>query len=220
VSVGLGIFLSSLALIAAWQIGKFKAWRKAGKIAAWVGGALIVLGAIAYGYFWWNGKKGERAERDEIAAVRAGKITSYWGLPLGVSQNEVIYRKGQPDEKQGASEKAVAYWVFNDGNNVTGHHYILWDEHGLAQTISCENASAIECDPIAGVYLEMTEEDVRSRLGAPVNEEWANVQGTKILSYGTTGARVDFWMSLGKVHTITLTNISRDGKSLAQQRAE
>jgi hypothetical protein len=203
-SVGLGIFLSVTCFIAAWQIGKFGAWRKAGKITAWFGGALIVVGALTFGYFWWDGKKGERAELDEIAAVRAGGITNYWGLPLGVSQNEVIYRKGQPAEKHAEDSQTSAYWVF--GTTVTPHHYILWDKNGLATTIICVNGNAADCDPIAGVHLEMTEEGLRSKLGAPASEDPADEHGTKTLNYGTSARRVDIMLTLGKVDAITLTN--------------
>jgi hypothetical protein len=53
-SLGLGIFLSTLLLIIVWQVDKRGAWRKFGKIVGW----LVVACAVA-GYVWWEEKSSE-----------------------------------------------------------------------------------------------------------------------------------------------------------------
>lgn len=92
-SIGLGIFLSVLVAIAAWQIDKRGAWKKS---LLWVGGVLLGLVALYAGAVWWSGGAGKRAAKTEVAAIQAGLFKTYWGLSLGMSMDEVRYVKGPP----------------------------------------------------------------------------------------------------------------------------
>lgn len=98
-SIGLSILLSTVLLIAAWQIEKRGAWRKAGKASLWLVAAAVFAGALAYGYVaWWPERKARKEEAAEVARIRNPGTLLYWGVGLGMSKAEVRYLKGDPTE--------------------------------------------------------------------------------------------------------------------------
>jgi hypothetical protein len=52
------------------------------------------------------------AVRQKIAEVRSGLLNSYWGIALGSTQNDVIYRKDKPTERHVEDERSEVYWEF------------------------------------------------------------------------------------------------------------
>jgi hypothetical protein len=171
VSVGLGIFLSALALIAAWQIGKFGVWKKAGKIAVWCAGISAFVFAAVMGYVWWDDRKGERRNQEQVEVIRSGSVDKYWGIKLGEEQNEVLYRKGEPAEKHAEDEKTKAYWEYRDGDDKSmPHHYVFWDDKGLVNSVICVNGQWSDCDDVVGISLGTTEEEVLKKLGSPYHK--------------------------------------------------
>jgi putative intracellular protease/amidase len=99
-SIGLGLFLSTLALVAAVLIGRRHAWKKAGKVAAWT----MVVATLASGGLiadirmaeYYQAREKEVKSVKKVEALRAGSIDSLERFTLGASQNEVVYRMGEP----------------------------------------------------------------------------------------------------------------------------
>jgi hypothetical protein len=51
-SIGIGLFLSTLAVIAAVLIERRHAWKKAGKVTAWTMGIAVLVGGGIIGYVY------------------------------------------------------------------------------------------------------------------------------------------------------------------------
>src|SRR5688572_605624 len=98
-SLGLGIFLSTLLLIVVWQIDKRGAWRKFGKGFGWLLGVAVLVGAAIGGYVWWDDYKSDAILKSQRSMILNGEMTEYDGIKLGMTQDQVLYLKGKPTSK-------------------------------------------------------------------------------------------------------------------------
>ena len=162
-SLGLGILLSAILFIAAWQVDKRNAWRKAGKIFLWSVLLMVIAGAMAYVYFgWWSDVKSRRGHDAEVARIRDPNGLAYWDIKLGMSKDEVRYLKGAPTKTRPAvNGDSSEEWVYIQGESPHSHQYeINWDVTGMhVKTVACEGTDSFECERIAGVGSGMSEAD-------------------------------------------------------------
>jgi hypothetical protein len=209
-SLGLGIFLSTILLISAWQIDKRNAWARAGKVSLGLLGAAVIVSAAAYGYFgWWADLKTKRAHEAEIAEIRNPTGLKYWGITLGVSKPEVRYLKGDPTEIEATNKEKGTQerWIYKLGDGPSEYFYDMYwdDENTHLVAITCQGRDTTNCERVMGIGPGATEAAARSALGKPDEDNPPNDKGMKSLSYGTGKDKLLIFLSHGKVDVTILT---------------
>jgi hypothetical protein len=209
-SLGLGILLSTILVITAWQIDKRQAWRRVGRVTIWVIAATVVAGIATYGYVWSRGKSKEkeleRQQAAEVAKVREPNGLAYWGLSLGMSKPEVRYLKGDPIETKSVADGAAERWTYKFGKSPIEYTYeVYWDKIGTHVIgLLCQGPGSFKCERLAGVGPGVRESEVRKTLGSPSEDRPPDDKGWKFLRYGSGDAKVVFFLSRSRVDGIAL----------------
>jgi hypothetical protein len=189
-SLGLGIFLSSLLVVSAlvyrWNRDRWN-WRRIGRWTAGVACLLLLAAAGLTLYAWLENQPGPQTE--------------YYGIALGASRDEVTYRLGMPtgvyaptegdcadptqkpwcqwqevialsDLPAGKRIHDYAEWFFEVKPRVT----VRFDGDGRVNGIECywseETYGVLDrCEDVLGLGTRATEETVISRLGEPQHAE-------------------------------------------------
>lgn len=202
-SIGLGIFLSTLLLVAAWQIDKRRAWRMVIKVVAWIlGGSIAIGGAIAV-YFAASGHRKDQKKRDaaraEATRVREGRVNSYWGIELGMSPEQVLYLKGKPNEQSEKHGNSPVQWRYFDTNSPDDYSYsVIFGDDTKVEAVACsaEKIYLNGCETVADVGVKSSEAHLVGVLGQPTSEPTMDDKGYKIMDYGD--GRSVFRFILGK----------------------
>lgn len=218
-SIGLGIFLSVLVAIAAWQIDKRKKW----KGAAIAFGALFALafGSIAV-YVWWSNGEPPRKTEQELALARSGKLNDYWDIRLGMSQNEVKYRRGQNINAQyeivGLPDGVEAPWIYKGSDyDFEKHEYVIsWTSDKRVRSVSCFKGMYSGCEPLLGIHLSTDEADIRKALGKPDEEKPPTDSGKKELTYGAKRSQISFSLERGRVVSMSLSDETQPFKKSSE----
>jgi hypothetical protein len=198
-TLGLGIFLSVLALILVWQIDKRSAWRKVGRLALWTG-CLVLLGAMATGsWLYWDQWAHRRELRAEARRIQEGEVHEYQGIPLGASEGEILYRKGAPTERKDNR------WVYKSQGGET-QLGVLWSPDRTVASIDCQAQLSWQCDSVAGLGIGTDEQAIRDFLGQPRREADPAPDGIKGMHYGTDEFDVSFQLTRRKVYKIFVTD--------------
>jgi hypothetical protein len=204
-SIGLGIFLSSLFLgtIALYGITKDRwNWRRIGRNISL---GLLVVAIAGAGVYFWND-----------LPIPISKQNEYAGLRLGMTQDEVQYIKGYPPtvlseivegEWKGFGLLNIDTTTLEKGKRV--EDYKEWSygmgvgridiEFGPAKTglvvIECYSSDHLKrCPAIGGITDGNTEQEVIKKFGKP---DTASIDGvTKSLYYKNIG--VQFWLGSPK----------------------
>jgi hypothetical protein len=205
-SLGLGIFLSVVLIIVVWQVDKRGAWRKFGKLTAWLGAVVIVGGAAIGGYVWWDEHSTARARArtigEEAKLVKAGTLTEYWGVKLGMSQDEVVYLKGSPTKRDEAKGDSLAMWSWGDNYE----HVVLWDADGRVNGVVCNSDVLGACESVAGVRSDTLESELLATLGPPKISPNFSFAG-KVYRYDTNTVSWQFILERERVRTIVLSSV-------------
>ena len=155
-SLGLGLVVSVLLLIVAWQLEKRHAWRKAAAVA----GGLLVIGLVAaltlVKLSDWSRAREVQAE---VERVRKGEFREYQGISLGATKNEILYRKGKP------TEESASAWVYRGSKNVE----VIWTNNATVGAVVCDGPW-FKCDEVAGAGIGTSEKALRELLGQPQRE--------------------------------------------------
>jgi hypothetical protein len=199
VDLGTGIFLSSvvLAVVLLYGITKDRwSWRRIVKRTALVLLCTIVLGTvIGVGIYQWQ-QLPQKPERQ----------TSYAGLRLGMTQDEVTYVKGYPpfilieDEDKGFVQSVDAtklekgkhvndYQLWSYGANEHYINVIFNPTRTAVVNITCVSLKTrFDCPYLAGVQDGDSEQDVLRKLGTPTSSK---IEGsTKEMTYRDLNVRV------------------------------
>jgi hypothetical protein len=204
-SLGLGILLSTIVLIAAWQIDKRNAWRTVGKASLWIGGAALLICAATFGYFQW---RTYQTHNSEIAQIRNPATLVYWGIHLSLTKAEVRYLKGDPTETEPADKdkKTAERWLYKLGDSPRDYFYdIYWDDAGeRVVAMTCQGNDTSNCDRVLGLGVGSSEADVRSTLGKRDEDNPPNDKGLKSLAYGTGKGKLMLFLARGKIDVIAL----------------
>jgi hypothetical protein len=204
-SVGLGIFLSSLvfALILLYLITRDRwNWRRIG-VGALVGGCLI--GVVVGGIYAWN------------RLTPVSKQTEYAGLRLGMTMDEIKYIKGVPTdalvgEETGEwkdFEKIIAIDKLENGKKI--EDYNDWPSEGVGRRIDldfdksklirirCYSGDKLgRCPPLGGIRDGDSEQQVVNKFGRSYT---ASIDGvTKKMWYSNIGAF--FYLTQETVHML------------------
>jgi hypothetical protein len=205
-SLGLGIFLSVILIVVVWQVDKRGAWRKFGKSTAWLGALTVVGGAAIGGYVLWDEHSIERARArdvgEEARQVKAGELIEYWGVKLGMTQDEVAYLKGWPTKEEKPTKDRLATWSWGQEYE----HVVLWDAENKVASIVCNSNAGNKCEAIAGVSSDSLEADLLAALGPPKGSP-GFVFGYKAISYGSEAVRWEFLLTQGRVQTISVRSV-------------
>lgn len=211
-SLGLGIFLSIALLIVVWQIDKRGAFRKVG---AWLGIGVILLIAAIAGVGWRNdrvSKQNElREKREARAAIHNGTRQHYEGLALGMSEQEVLYVKGEPTSREDVDGKKVpAQWIWEEAHSGRVH-IVAWDAEKKVRAIVCFSESIGACQKVAGVEDGDSEGELLAALGAPPKAPTFSEDGRKVFVYGpNTASRWRFTLEKQQVRAIALVGPRKD----------
>jgi hypothetical protein len=182
-SIGLGIFLSSLvfALVLLYGITRERwNWRRITRsvfVSTLILGGLIIF--VAGGIYVWK----------HFAATKL-KRTEYAGLRLRMTRNEIKYVKGTPSHVLDgvaiptgtltADKKIEDFdeWAYDDG-------LVLLFKQDLLAVISCQSRRHIFCPDIDGITNGDNEEKLLSVFGEPSN---ASIEEfVKIMEYSNIG---------------------------------
>src|SRR5262245_34244544 len=196
-SLGLGIFLSVVVLLLAWQIDKRGAWRR---VILWTG-SLVCLGAIAgVSWFYWDKWVEQRRQRSEAGRVQAGEFREYEGIPLGAAEAEVLYRKGAPTQRKDDR------WVYSSQSDET-QLGIFWSPDRTVASIDCLSKLSRGCEGIAGVRIGTDEQSLKDLLGQPLRESDPDSDGVKTMLYGTDESDVTFQLRRKEVETMSIHDV-------------
>jgi hypothetical protein len=204
-SIGLGIFLSTVLLITVWQVDKRGAWRKAGRVAVWGVLVLVLLLAGLAGYVYWENGRSERERRTQAKLVREGKLQGLWGLTFGMTPAQVLYMKGEPNNKSAREGAMPTQWHYYDASAPSKYSYtIVFDENDKVNAIACSSQETYYdgCDNIAGVGINDSETQVTDVLGTSLVHSTPDATGLKYLEYGNDASRARFSLKRQKVTSI------------------
>jgi hypothetical protein len=204
-TLGTGIFLSSLflGLILLFWITKDR-W-KWSRIFAWLVGGIVVIGAGAYLYFNY----------EEPPTKQLG----YADLKLGMSENEVRYIKGSPTEvmeadalspgfdrvvkvdklDQGRTVSDYPEWSYTDTSSRID---ITFDPNRKVKAIQCY-ATSYGCPYLFGLHVGSSEDQVLARLGKPTSQAVQVNGSTKRMVYGPYN--VVFFLTKKEVYMLLVT---------------
>jgi hypothetical protein len=212
-SIGIGIFLGALSIAVVLLYAATKdrwRWRKIVRRFGFSFIALVVLFLFASisTYIWYK--------------LPLPRQTQYAGLALGISPDEVVYRKGPPDQvleepettKQGWTSRAVtSTQEIKDGKSFrdygawsyetnTSHIDIQFNPAKTAVVeITCYSKNkAGSCPPIAEIKDGDTEDVVLSVLRQPDISRLDGPSTTKNLIYKSIG--VSLWLERQQVYMI------------------
>jgi hypothetical protein len=213
-SLGLGIFLSVVLLIAVWQIDKRGAWRKFGKFFGWSLGALALVGAAIGAYVWWDNYSGDALLKRQRHMMVNGEITEYDGITLGMTQDQVLYLKGKPtSELEVESDDSDEAWMW--GEFSTTHTMIFWRKDDTVDTIMCDSDGVVDCAPIVGLETGDSEASVLAALGEPKAAPSYTKDGEKMLVYGPKSAEWHFSFKQKRLQGIFVDSTATDAAQVA-----
>jgi hypothetical protein len=165
-------------------------------VAVLAGGGIIGYIYIA-DYYQTREKEAKRAK--EAEALRVGSINNLDRFTIGTSQNDVLYRMGEPKTRY--DTEGPPKWVFVD---IVGEAHVWWAPNKTIVEISCK-ANYWDCQ-VAGVGEGTTEAELRTRLGTPTQDSPPESDGSKSLWYGpVSGRQFIFALTRGTVAAIYLT---------------
>jgi hypothetical protein len=218
-SLGIGIFLSTLVLIIAWQIEKRSAWRTFGKIFGWSLVVVALVGAGIGGYVWWDNHKSDAALVGQRKMIANGEIAEYDGIKIGMTQDHVLYLKGKPtrllDVESDDSDEA---WMWGEFNAT--HTIVFWRKDGkTVDTIMCSSDGVVDCASIAGLETGDTERSVLEALGEPTTAPRYTKDGEKILIYGAPNTKWHFTFKQERLNEIYVDATATAGQLEASDPA-
>lgn len=189
-SLGLSIFLSTLIVVGFLSFRRmgWEDWylRKIVKRAViWMLGSLLLIALVTWGYRYYES--------------RPTKQTTYYGVSLGNSQEEVQYVMGQPSSvgekdkdpifagtffewafnstrtgKIPANKKIFDYdeWSYDLGDNDPRIHIdiVFAPDSKRVKEIDCFSSDKTYCQPILGISTGTSEEAVVKKLGKATKE--------------------------------------------------
>jgi hypothetical protein len=195
-SLGLGIFLSSIvfsAVILYWITRDRWRWRS---IARWIAkalGALLLLGTLSAGAVYAYLEYPEKPGRQE----------AYVGLKLGSTMQEVLYAKGMPSSVLDADQKlANGFYTVVAADKIpkgkTVQDYANWEYEAATtsdgrvsvafaigsnrvRAIGCYSRTRYACPALVGIGPDDDEQSVLLKLGKPSDERLDGV--TKSIEY-------------------------------------
>ena len=109
-TLGTGIFLAAIVMsLTALFIATKDRWNWK-KILLWPLGICVAGGLAMWGYIEYDNRA-----REALAIERAVQ-SSFWDIPLGATQDDVVFKKGKPTERE------TEVWTYSDEQDV----YQVW----------------------------------------------------------------------------------------------
>ena len=215
-TIAFAIIFSVVLAISVWLIEKRSAWKKAGKFFLYGLGVVVVAPLLGWGGYVVYEDIGQLYK---ARLVSNGSINTYLDVRLGMKEEEVRYRLGEPTEK-------TTNWTYQDnkttngGLTTAGSQLLDWTYQdndtkksvlfvsGSVADIVCQGTNSYSwysCSSLVGVQLRDTEEEVLSKLGA-TTEPPNFVDGQKRLRFGPENARITVWLGQDRVYAIRLSD--------------
>jgi len=198
-TIAFAIVFSVLLAISVWLIEKRSAWKKAGKYFLYGLGVVVVVPLLGWGGYVAYEKIGEW---NTHRLVSNGSINTYLDVRLGMKEEEVRYRLGEP--KKDKTEDGMLLWIYEDD---TFKKEVVFVSGSVARILcqALKSSSSNSCSSLVGVELYDTEEKVLSKLGATIKPpEFGD--GQKKLRFGPEYARIIVWLSQDSVFAIRLSD--------------
>ena len=198
-TIAFAILFSVLLAISAWLIEKRSAWKKAGKFFLYGLGVVVVVPMLGWGGYVAYEKIGEW---NTARLVSNGSINTYLDVRLGMKEEEVRYRLGEP--KKDKTDDGMLLWTYEDDTSRKSVTFVS----GSVARIVCEGLKSYyssSCPSLVGVQLKDTEEEVLSKLGATI-EPPTFENGYKQLRFGPKNARIIVWLAQDRVLAIRLSD--------------
>lgn len=189
-TIGTGILVAAILALVTWQIDKHKKWRAVIRIANWCFLGVCLVGIGAWCWTYYQDIQQERKLDAEKSQALSGMLKSYVGVSLGVSKDEVRYKKGAPDFEKSRGR----VWIF-DADSVGIKGKVIWfGKSGKVCQIICKGDETWHCPRLAGVEIGDSESNVTAMLGKPVHEPEINEKGELLLRYG--GSPKDWYVGV------------------------
>ena len=198
-TIAFAIVFSVLLAISVWLIEKRSAWKKAGKFFLYGLGVVVVVPLLGWGGYVAYEKIGEW---NTHRLVSNGSINTYLDVRLGMKEEEVRYRLGEP--KKDKTKDGMLLWTYKDD---TFEKWVVFAS-GSVSRIGCyglDNYSRFSCPSLVGVHLNDTEEEVLSKLGA-TTEPATFADGQKLLKFGPKNAEIRLSLTQDKARVIRLSD--------------
>jgi hypothetical protein len=215
-TIAFAIIFSVVLAISVWLIEKRSAWKKAGKFFLYGLGVVVVVPLLGWGGYVVYEDIGQLYK---ARLVSNGSINTYLDVRLGMKEEEVRYRLGEPtdgrtinwpyqeipaDLRDNKTTNGGLNWTYQDDNSKKSVLFVS----GSVADIVCQGTNSYSwysCSSLVGVQLRDTEEEVLSKLGTttePPNFE----DGEKRLRFGPENARITVWLRQDRVFAIWLSD--------------
>lgn len=227
-TIGLGIFFGAafLGLIYLYNITRDRwNWKK---VSRWILGSaagLIILLLLIFGCFFGYGQFHERAK----------KQTEYDGLKIGMTQTEVKYANGDPEnvyEEPALDKKCnfcnyprvIKIGVLPANKTIFDYNWWSYDsgkyridvqfKNRKISSINCySNGGFYNCPSILGLEDGSTESEIKAKFGPPSYEHIDPANGVKEITYQKYG--VTFYLMKAKVYSMGVSSFVDIGEAPA-----
>ena len=183
-SVGTGIFLSSvlLGVIVLFVFTKDRwKWKN---IIFWTAGAFVSLVGVLLGWVHVDSYLSSRPKLQQV----------YWDIPITAKRGDVRFTKGEPHKADKDPDsrwtydvsEAATYWVAFKGDAL---HYVV-----------CAAVRAWDCESVQGIQIGDSYQEIVGKFGEPSAVSISNDELTRIVSYDEHG--VFFTLAANKVEAL------------------
>lgn len=194
-TIGMGIFLST---VVASSVALFIAtkdrwnWKR---IALWSGGVPLALAALFMaGIFVY-----------ETYSNRPRPQFELWGIRLGMSKSDVVFLKGAANSKPNPSNPDKEALTYSERQNL---YRVFFSTHGIVEAVVCIPDSRFS-ESIQGVGLGDSLESVLEKFGRPSYSSESRTGLKRILHFSRY--KVFFGLSKGVVESFGIDDAARLG---------
>lgn len=151
--IGTGIFLGSMfiGLVGLFAVTKDRwKWKR---IFLWTLGTVAIAVVALGGWIWYSDSKDRQVDHPQA-------VTELWGLKLGMTAADVIFRKGEPTLLKEPDMWAYAPDDYSPAYRIGFRDNAVW----WVEAVKLSKASLPE---IQGIFESTTQEQLEERFGKP-----------------------------------------------------